>query len=295
MAKVFVIHGHDTEARDELVALLRDVNLEWDSFDNVSSRLGAVPFIADVIAAGIRDAHAVVALFTPDEQTALYNPKTSEYQGARSGGSRWQARPNVIFEAGLALGVARERMLMVTLGEDVELFSNIGGVYVIRLDAPGGKQLFLQKLARIIADASSQLGDAKTGVDFACVTRKRWPHYDELAHLEQALADKRVGRLQLQLLEVFQTVVQQTQHVDWRRRSPLDFADEVNAHWPKTLVSSETAWWCIALGIFEFNYIDQNWIEKEWRKTVSNAVFSERGLRLITKWQILTSDGLTSR
>ena len=289
MAKVFVIHGHDIEARDQLVSLLRKVGLEWDSFDNVSARLGAAPFIADVIATGIRDAHAVVALFTPDEQAALYSPKTSEYQGSRAGGSRWQARPNVIFEAGLALGVARERMLMVTIGEDVELFSNIGGVHIIRLDTAGGKQLFLRKLAVIIENSAASLDSAEERVDFATVRRRRWPHYDEFARLERVLAEKKVGRPQARLLEVMKTIAHETLDVDWRRRSPLEFADEIGERWPKMLVASEAAWWCIALGIFEFNYIDKNWIEKDWRSTVSNTVFSARGLALIGKWQTLAS------
>jgi hypothetical protein len=107
--------------------------------------------------------------------------------------------------------------------------------------------------------------------------------------LERALAEKKVGRPQILLLEVLKTIAIQTLEVDWRRRSPLQFADEIGDLWPKMLVASEASWWCIALGIFEFDYIDKNWIEKDWRSTVSNTVFSERGLALIGKWQTLAS------
>src|SRR5262249_49700187 len=47
---------------------------------------------------------------------------------------RWQSRPNVLFEAGLALGIAQERTVLVKLGHDVKLFSDVGGIHYVGLD-----------------------------------------------------------------------------------------------------------------------------------------------------------------
>ena len=78
-------------------------------------------------------AAGVVALFTPDEWSVL-RPAHDPERGKGEESLRWQSRPNVIFEAGLAMGAAYERTLLVKLGRDVKLFSDVGGIHLINLD-----------------------------------------------------------------------------------------------------------------------------------------------------------------
>src|SRR5688572_2110924 len=118
---VFLIYGQDRKARDELTKFVRAVGLQQLSFEEVANRLGTTPFVAEVVLAGLQQAQAIIALFTPDELTTLYEAN-GEISSHPQGSSRWQARPNVIFEAGVAYGIAREKTIIVTIGSDVELF-----------------------------------------------------------------------------------------------------------------------------------------------------------------------------
>ena len=45
--------------------------------------------------------------------------------------ARWQARPNVLFEAGMAFGRARNRVVFVLLGAS-RLFTDVAGIHVLR-------------------------------------------------------------------------------------------------------------------------------------------------------------------
>ena len=77
----------------------------------------------------------MIALFTPDEMTQLRgdlplrSPSDKPYDLGRV-----QARPNVIFEAGMALGMDESKTILVTLGADVALFSDTDGRHCVRLD-----------------------------------------------------------------------------------------------------------------------------------------------------------------
>jgi hypothetical protein len=288
--RVFVIHGHDLEAREELVKLLRTVGADWLSFEDVAISLPGSPYIADVVLEGIRRAKAVVALFTPDEHAVRHQPATPRYLGDQRSGSRWQARPNVMFEAGIAQGIARERMLVVTIGKDVELFPDVGGVHFVRLDEEGGKRLFAHRLAAMLdiqPPPDIDIESPESG-DFIRVRRTRWTDHDELAHLEKVLSDEHVGAPPVTLLEVLQAAAAATTSVDWSRRKPIQFMEAVRELWPSGLVPSRSAWWFIVHGLFEFKDID-DWLGEDWRTTLDRTVISLRGLRLIQKWQLIAT------
>jgi hypothetical protein len=90
------------------------------------------PYIGEVLDAAFAEATAVVVLMTPDEVAYLrneyaYKPDEADLQ---PGG---QPRPNVLFEAGMALGRDADRTIMVQLG-DLREFSDIAGRHAIRLD-----------------------------------------------------------------------------------------------------------------------------------------------------------------
>jgi predicted nucleotide-binding protein len=125
--KVFVIHGRDTALRKSMFDFLRAINLhplEWSEL--ILSCSTGTPYIGEVLDQAFEQAQAVVVMLTPDEDVQL----TKRVGGGEVG---QQARPNVIFEAGLAIGRCPERTIIVEVGR-LRPFSDIAGRHVVHLD-----------------------------------------------------------------------------------------------------------------------------------------------------------------
>jgi predicted nucleotide-binding protein len=131
--KVFVVHGRNTVARDGMFDFLRAIGLhpiDWSEAVKLTGK--GSPYIGEVLDAAFAKATAVVVLMTPDEVAYLRNEyayKPDEDDLQPSG----QPRPNVLFEAGMALGRDPDRTIMVQLG-DLREFSDVAGRHAIRLD-----------------------------------------------------------------------------------------------------------------------------------------------------------------
>jgi predicted nucleotide-binding protein len=181
--RVFVIYGRDVAARDELLKLIRGLGLDDIPFESVANSLGPAPFVGDVVLKGLQQADAIVALFTPDEQAVLREPETGMSLAEHDGGERWQARPNVIFEAGIAYGRSDKEPILAVLGTDVRLFSDLAGIHFVRLDASDGKRNMRERLERILGPLEPIMADwessPQTG-DFRGLVRPRWRYFDEI-------------------------------------------------------------------------------------------------------------------
>lgn len=186
---VFIIRGRDDEAYKHLVQFIKALGLEELGFDDIACLLGPTPFIADIVIKSIEKADAVIALFTPDEHAARYGKK-DEFDKAEDrylvdveGETRWQARSNVLFEAGVAYGTKPEKTILVTIGTDVQLFSDIRGKHFVQLAEAGGKQKLRNKLESILGSLTptdpNWLRSEISG-DFASCLRVRWKFYDEI-------------------------------------------------------------------------------------------------------------------
>lgn len=130
--RIFVVHGRNRAARFAIFAFLRAIGLapiEWSQA--VAATGKASPYISDVIDTAIESARAVVVLWTPDEIVSL-RPEYADGDDDPEVQPATQARPNVLFEAGLALGRAPERVVLVELGR-VRHFSDIVGRHTVRL------------------------------------------------------------------------------------------------------------------------------------------------------------------
>jgi predicted nucleotide-binding protein len=131
--KVFVVHGRNTVARDGMFDFLRAIHLhpiDWSEAVRLTGK--GSPYIGEVLDAAFAEARAVVVLMTPDEVAYLRN----EYAYRQDEGDlqpSGQPRPNVLFEAGMALGRNADRTIMVQLG-DLREFSDVAGRHAIRLD-----------------------------------------------------------------------------------------------------------------------------------------------------------------
>ncbi len=173
--KVFIIHGRNVAARTALEHFLRALDLQPVDFDQLAADEGGTAFIGDIVRAGLKRAQGIVALFSPDEYAGL----RPDHRGPHDKSEeilRWQARPNVIFEAGMAYGMAPERTVLVTLGTDVALFSDVAGVHVVRLNnGSQSRSKLRQKLIGIKCDidqrADSWTDPARSGDFEACVNQ----------------------------------------------------------------------------------------------------------------------------
>jgi predicted nucleotide-binding protein len=131
--KVFVVHGRNDALRKDLFNLLRSLDLEPLEWRKAIAAAGTgTPTVGEIIDAAFKEAVAVVVLLTPDDQVKLgdefHKASDPPYEKRMVG----QARPNVLFEAGMAFGRDPNSTVLVQVG-DVKPFSDVGGRHVTRL------------------------------------------------------------------------------------------------------------------------------------------------------------------
>ena len=131
---VFVVHGRNEKARTALFEFLRSISLhpvEWSEAVQATGK--ASPYIGDILNAAFSRAHAVVVLLTPDDEARLREPWQGENEPPHEIELSGQARPNVLFEAGMAMGRDEDRTVLVEIGH-IRPFSDIAGRHTVRLD-----------------------------------------------------------------------------------------------------------------------------------------------------------------
>lgn len=130
---VFVVHGRNLEARNSVFRFLRAIGLaprEWSELVQDTGK--GSPYIGDVLDVAFSQAQAVVVLMTPDDVAELREPFRSPHDPPYESRPTGQARPNVLFEAGMAMGRNPDRTVIVELGT-VRPFSDIAGRHTVRL------------------------------------------------------------------------------------------------------------------------------------------------------------------
>lgn len=132
--RVFVVHGRNEELRKSMFDFLRSIGLkpiEWSQAIEMTGE--AAPFIGDVLDIAFLHAQAVIVLLTGDDEARLRPQYHTEKMPDYEKNLTPQARPNVLFEAGLALGRFPKQTIIVEIG-DLRPFSDIAGRHVIRLN-----------------------------------------------------------------------------------------------------------------------------------------------------------------
>ncbi len=166
--KVFVVHGRNDKARNALFAFLRAIGLqpiEWSQAVNDTGK--GTPYVGEVLDVAFSTAQAIVVLFTPDDEARLREPFRQLHDPEYETLLTPQARPNVLFEAGMAMGRDSDRTVLVELGE-LRQFSDIAGRHVIRLtDTVGRRQELAQRLRRAQCDVNLDGIDWHSAGDFA--------------------------------------------------------------------------------------------------------------------------------
>lgn len=157
--RVFVVHGRDRALREAMFSFLRAIGLkptEWNQAVRATGR--PTPYIGDILDVAFAQAQAVVVLLTPDDEVRL-RPEIAEagdppHEVDFSG----QARPNVLFEAGMAMARSPERTVLVEIGV-LRPFSDIAGRHVLRFDGSSQRR---QELAQRLEVAGCEVNDQGT-------------------------------------------------------------------------------------------------------------------------------------
>ncbi len=141
--RVFVVHGRDEKARKAMFAFLRSISLEpieWS--EAITYTETGAPYVGDILDHAFKKAQAVVVLITGDDISKLSSQYLKSDDTTYEREFTPQARPNVLFEAGLAFGRHPDRTILVELGP-TRPFSDIAGRRIIRIsnDAKARQEL----------------------------------------------------------------------------------------------------------------------------------------------------------
>jgi len=140
--KVFVVHGRNKKARDAMFQFLRSIDLkpiEWSQAVKATKK--GTPYVGEVLEVALGIAQAIVILVTGDDIARLREKYIETDDPDYERELTPQARPNVIFEAGLAFGRSPDRTILVELlKEKTRPFSDIYGRHFVRLSNEAGKR-----------------------------------------------------------------------------------------------------------------------------------------------------------
>ena len=114
----FVVHGRDHRLTQDVYSFIRSLGvtiLEWNHAIKAASKGNANPYIGDILHKVLERAGAVVILLTPDDEVRLSDVLCRSSEKSTEGKIQGQARPNVLFKAGLALGSHPSKTILGSL------------------------------------------------------------------------------------------------------------------------------------------------------------------------------------
>ena len=131
--KVFIVHGHDAALKYQLSDWLRSIEVEpiilhEQANEGVTSILGKLERYSDVDCA--------IVLFTADDEG---------YEKGKPEALKSRARQNVVFEAGLFVGLLSAKRVIMLYDNGVELPGDLDGCIYTEADKYGGWKEQLRK------------------------------------------------------------------------------------------------------------------------------------------------------
>ena len=157
--KVFVVHGRNKKLAKDVFSFLRALGLhplEWE--EAIAGTGKASPYVGEVLDYAFSAAAAIIVLLSPDDEVRLSPDLLSKEDGPDEKEVRWQARPNVLFEAGMAMGRNPRRTLLIEVGQ-TKRFSDVGGRHTIRLADDAAKRNAVAGRLRTAGCAVSTSGE----------------------------------------------------------------------------------------------------------------------------------------
>jgi predicted nucleotide-binding protein len=160
---VFVVYGRDGEVNSAVFQLLRQLDLrplEWETLIRGHGG-GITPPLSEIVVNAPRQASAAVVVLTPDDMVMLHSELRKPREDPFELHPSMQARPNVVLELGIALGVYAERTLILEFG-DLRPIADIAGLNTIRFHQSTGHVEALKKIAGRLKWAGLPIDDSGT-------------------------------------------------------------------------------------------------------------------------------------
>ena len=147
--KVFIVHGRNQTAHEELMKFLNIlgiITIPWHVLVRAVDKPN--PNILDIVMKGFELAWGAIILFTPDEISYLLKKYIKDDDPDYEYNKSCQSRPNVLFEAGISFGCKPDRTILTQIGY-IRPFSDISGKYIIHLDSKEGISHLILELKKI--------------------------------------------------------------------------------------------------------------------------------------------------
>jgi len=145
---VFVVHGRNDKLRESMFNFLRALGLnplEWSQAIQATKKPS--PYIGEILDTAFKLAQAIIVIFSGDDEARLREEFLGQNEPPHEKELTPQARPNVIFEAGMAIGRNESRTILVQVGK-LRPISDIAGRHITHLDnSPQKSQELVTKLS----------------------------------------------------------------------------------------------------------------------------------------------------
>jgi predicted nucleotide-binding protein len=131
---VFVVHGRNDKLRESMFNLLRALGLEpleWSQAIQATKK--SSPYIGEILETAFSLAQAIIVIFSGDDEARLKEEFWEQNEPTYEKALTSQSRPNVIFEAGMAMGGNESRTILVQVGK-LRPISDIAGRHITHLD-----------------------------------------------------------------------------------------------------------------------------------------------------------------
>jgi predicted nucleotide-binding protein len=142
---VFVIHGR--QLLEEFHIFVRALGLkplEWSEARRRTAKPN--PYTWEIVDLALRQAGAIVALLTPDDEARLQEHLWTTHENALEKQYLPQPRQNVLFEAGVAYGRNPNRTVLIRIGPHRPM-SDLAGHHILSLDdSPESRQAVVDAL-----------------------------------------------------------------------------------------------------------------------------------------------------
>lgn len=132
--EVFVVHGRNRELQTAMFGFLRSLGLNPMEFDEARNHTRkTAPYIGEILNVAFSRAQAIVVLLSGDDEARLLPRYRGSHEPKYETQLTRQARPNVLFEAGMAIGRDEKRTILVEVGNGLRPLSDIQGRHVVRM------------------------------------------------------------------------------------------------------------------------------------------------------------------
>lgn len=145
--RVFVVHGRNLNAKDAMFTFLRAIGLDPIEWEEAVQMTGAAsPYTGSVLDTAFSNAQAAIILLTGDDVACLGQQFVETHDSADDKQLTPQARPNVLFEMGMAFGKYPARTVIVQFGH-TRPFSDVAGRNTIQFrDNPQSRKKLADRL-----------------------------------------------------------------------------------------------------------------------------------------------------